>query len=255
MKTQLIKPPLRRCENTQKESLRFRPSSSPLYSLSCDAQLSQNANKNLKDSLSKSNKKLTALIDRAVLESLSKLEALSRKLTWRKVFGVVLAGPLAFASDLFYALPVMKAFTVFRLETKIPGWYYDNFRYFFLCLGPYLFACLFSIGIYLYHSKPTNKYSWVGCLPLTLPIAKIGWMIQVSNDLEWHQIPPLAYFGGAALIIILFWFVADDLLYVYNHKIRNATSTMDNITNNRKALPPADAVEMYATTWNKLRSI
>jgi hypothetical protein len=120
--------------------------------------------------------------------------------------GMFLAGPLAFGSDLVYSL--------FKLETKISGWYYDNFRYLFMCLGPYLMACFIALGFYFYYSPVNHKNSWGGCLPLSIPIAKMMWMIGVTNDVEWHQVPPATYFGGAALIVITFWFVGDDLITV-----------------------------------------
>jgi hypothetical protein len=235
------------CENTRKDSVLSLPLLQLSGLSSFAAQVSANVKQSLKDSFRKSSKLKTALIDPVVSALQNKLEALSRKFTWRKVAGMILAGPLAFASDLFYQL--------FKLETKVEGWYYDNFRYLFMCLGPYLMACFFALGFYFYYSPQNHKNSWAGCLPLAIPVAKIMWMIGVTNDTEWHQVPGLVYFGGATLIVLLFWFVGDDLMYIYNHRIRNARSTMDNITNNRKAFPADQAVEMYATTWNKLRSI
>jgi hypothetical protein len=208
--------------------------------------VSKNSENSLRKSFWKGSNLTTALIGPVVSTLQIKL-ALSRKMTWRKVLGMFLAGPLAFGSDLVYSL--------FKLETRISGWYYDNFRYLFMCLGPYLMACFIALGFYFYYSPVNHKNSWGGCLPLSIPIAKMMWMIGVTNDVEWHQVPPATYFGGAALIVLLFWFVGDDLMYIYNHRIRNAASTMDNITNNRKALPAEDVVDMYAKTWAKLRSI
>jgi hypothetical protein len=226
------------CETLRKDSPQFLSSLQLSGLSSFVAQVSANAKLSLKDLYRKSSNLMTALIGPVVSTLQNKLEALSRKMTWRKVLGMFLAGPLAFGSDLVYSL--------FKL---------DNFRYLFMCLGPYLMACFIALGFYFYYSPVNHKNSWGGCLPLSIPIAKMMWMIGVTNDVEWHQVPPATYFGGAALIVITFWFVGDDLMYIYNHRIRNAASTMDNITNNRKALPADQAVEMYATTWNKLRSI
>jgi hypothetical protein len=239
------------CETLRKGSPSSLSSLQPSGLFSSAAQVSQTESKSSENSLRKSFWKgsnlTTALIGPVVSVLQNKLEALSRKMTWRKVLGMFLAGPLAFGSDLVYSL--------FKLETKISGWYYDNFRYLFMCLGPYLMACFIALGFYFYYSPVNHKNSWGGCLPLSIPIAKMMWMIRVTNDVEWHQVPPYTYFGGAALIVITFWFVGDDLMYIYNHRIRNAASTMDNITNNRKALPAEDVVDMYAKTWAKLRSI
>lgn len=213
--------------------------------------------KNLKNSLSKGMNHLqqsTARIGQEVVTE-SKKYIQSRKVSGRIIIGIFLAGSIAPLSDVFYAFEFMTYFEGFRLETKIKDYYYSNYRYLFMCLGPYLYAVFTVIGVYMTLVPEGAKKSWLVSIPLGLPIIKILWLLQVKNSMQFHQIPTLAYIIYGFVVASCLWFISKCLAYLLNHRKRNAESTMDNITNNRKAFPADQAVEMYATTWNKLRSI
>lgn len=178
----------------------------------------------------------------------------TRKVTGRLIAGIFLAGCLAPLSDVFYAFDFLTQFPEWNYDTE-SAWFYDNYADFFLCLGPYFQTLFFTMGVYFLFIPGSDRRRFILIPFCSYPVVKILWLAQVSNKVEFHVIPPFAYWVYGVMLSSLLWVVADYLVYLFNHKVLNTVSTLNNITNNRKHLPAEQAIEMYATTCSKLKSI
>lgn len=178
----------------------------------------------------------------------------TRKVTGRLIAGIFLAGCLAPLSDIFYAFDFFKQFPAWNHYTENPAWYYNNYADLFLCLGPYIAWILAALGLNFMFIPETSKKKCLISISIFYPVIKILWLLQVTSDPEFHSIPPFAFWLYGIGIAVCLWFAAEYLVYLFNHKILNAVSTLDNITNNRKNLPAEQVVEMYAATCNKMKA-
>jgi hypothetical protein len=179
----------------------------------------------------------------------------SRKVTGRLIAGIFLAGCLAPLSDIFYAFEWLTYFESFRRETIIEGYYYSNYRYLFLSIGPYLFAFFFGLGLsFLFIKGRSNRMLFIP-LAIAYPVVKTLWLLQVANHDEFHAIPSHAYWAYGLMLSGCLWALSEYFVYLLNHKVLNTLSTLENITNNRKALPAEQVNEMYATTCTKLKEL
>jgi hypothetical protein len=179
----------------------------------------------------------------------------TRKVSGRLIAGIFLAGCLAPLSDIFYAFDFLKQFESWRVETSMPGWYYENYSYFFLSVGPYIGWIFGAIGTYFIFVPTATKQKYLMSASIFIPVIKILWLIQVTSDAEFHGLPHWAYWIYGVGVSVGLWFAAEYMIYLLNHKLLNALSTIWNITNNRKALPAEQVNEMYATTCTKLKEL
>lgn len=199
-------------------------------------------------------RQLLALIGQVVEAAILKAQVYirTRKLNGRVMAGIFLVGCLAPIADVFYTWDWLEQFKVWNHQTKITGWYYDNFFYLFLCLGPYMDKIFTVVGMYLILVQAHTKRSWLTIIPVALAVARIILLMLADDDLDFHRGHTAVYVVIGLIISTTFWLIADYLAYRYNHKYLNHKSTMNNITNNRKHLPAEQVVEMYATTWSKM---
>jgi hypothetical protein len=200
---------------------------------------------------------LSFLVTDLVAKTLIKVQVFiqTRKVSGRLIAGIFLAGCLAPLSDIFYAFDFLKQFESWRVETEIPGWYYENYSYFFLSVGPYIGWIFGAIGTYFIFVPTATKQKYLMSASIFIPVIKILWLIQVTSDAEFHALPHWAYWIYGVGVSVGLWFAAEYMIYLLNHKLLNALSTIWNITNNRKALPAEQVNEMYATTCTKLKEL
>jgi hypothetical protein len=177
------------------------------------------------------------------------------RITGRFIVGMFLVGCFAPLADIFYAFDFLKQYESWHYDTEHPTWYWDNYCDLFLCLGPYMAWILIGFGVNCLCMPATSKKKYLLVVSIFYPVTKIIWLITVTSDPEFHQIPEFAYWIYGVMSSIILWCVAEYLLYFFNHKVLNCLSTLSNITNNRDKLPAEQAVEMYATTCEKLKSI
>lgn len=195
-----------------------------------------------------------ALIKREDVLNRVKIYISTRKVNARLICGIFLVGCITPLADIFYTFDFLKQFESWRIETKIPGWYYDNYAYLFLSIGPYIAWVTFGFGLYLVFT-PANSAKFKKLtliLVILYPVTKIIWLCKCGTHDEFHQFPvPVFFLYGLAVNVSLI-IIGKYLIYLLNHKILNQRATMNNITNNRKYLPAEQVVEMYATTWSKM---
>jgi hypothetical protein len=180
----------------------------------------------------------------------------TRKLSARLIVGIFLVGCVAPVCDFFYSLSFLQNFEAFNKDTQIDYLMplFENYFYLSYCIGPYLDKLFTTWGLYLVFVGPEAKKRWIAILAIVFAVSRALWILQANNDIELQGWPSFAYWIYGFILTWVLWKVSNYLLYMYNHKTLNQKSTMDNITNNRKDLPAEKVVEMYATTWEKMKA-
>lgn len=216
------------------------------YFLPLDAQVKMNEMQSWVSSLSESKRNFNLKqrlhrLHQAIVQiaqdarNSAKVYIATRKVNARMIVGIFLVGCCAPLADIFYTWDWLEQFHYFNHDTKIKGWYYDNFFYLFLCLGPYLDKLFTVLGLYYAFVDAEYKKSYIVTIPVMLAVAKIMWLMQVSNDIEFHSTPTVAYYGYAFIMASMLWFMTDYLAWRKYHRADAFDCRLDTVINGYKA--------------------
>jgi hypothetical protein len=180
----------------------------------------------------------------------------SRRVNKRIILGLFLCCVLAPLADNIYAMPIMgKWFDAWNKDYKVEGWYYDNFFFLFLCIGPYLDGLFTILGLYLIFIQHETRRAYLFVFPLGLKFAKIVWLLMVKSHPEFHHIPMLVYYSYGFTVAFFIIFISDYLAWRKYHRADAHEARMETITraHEYKLIPPEQVAENFATTWREMK--
>lgn len=181
---------------------------------------------------------------RALKDRLAGLAALPLTLTVnaRLFLGLVMMGVVA---------PLAAcAYMVFNRGFIIEHWYHVNYFHLFFLLGPHLFnvACFF--GIFLLFPRGSKRAYFIA-IPFGYTMAKILWLIQVSdNKALWSLVPSSFILGGMAISVVLL-LIMDWLSWRKFHRADAFDARLNGLAQVADDLPAEKVKSMFLTTWRE----
>jgi hypothetical protein len=170
--------------------------------------------------------------------------AIGLKTNARIIIGVGLVLWLAPVADTFY--------TYMDKSDMVPKdvWYYRSYFYLFLCLGPYIKTVIITIGLYFLFIPNETKKSYLLIAPLAPTIGKILWLIQVTNNEEYHSVLPWMFILYGAFTALFVMLIINYLTWRHNHRKLAHIKRMNGLC---QIADKSDPIQKgFVTTWAEL---
>jgi hypothetical protein len=139
---------------------------------------------------------------------------------------------------------------LFSRVVRDPEWFYGHYYDLFLVLGPYLSIVVCLLGVYFWMPQ-TNKAKGL-FLPIGFTVGKILWLMQVSSNQEFDQLPPLAFVIYGLLIGSLLPTVIDHLAWRKFHKHDGIIKRMDGLF--QVPMSAEDKVKLLERNWSDYKN-
>jgi len=181
---------------------------------------------------------LSALVDRA--------DAVVRQSNVRVFVGLGLVLVVAPCAEVFYQL--------FDYNDRVSAneWYYESWFWLLMCVGPYLDKVINWIAVYYFFCKGWDKKAYLLAIPIGLSIGKIVWLLQVTNDKEFHSITPTLFIVYGISVAVFSIFIVQYLEWRYHHRTRAHESRMDGLCQIANVNNPVEAG--FVKTWQDIKN-
>jgi hypothetical protein len=178
---------------------------------------------------------------------------LTRKVNARLLAGIFLAVCMAPLVDIFYMFDYFQQFESWNIKTDTE-WYYDNYSYLFISIGPYLNTVFTLTGAYLVFIPAGTKrsWSWLIAVVITYPVAKTLWLIQVESHAEYHEFPSLFFMVYGFILSFILWFLSDYFAWRKYHRADAHERRMDGLCQIADMKDPVQ--KAFVETWRELKA-
>ena len=152
---------------------------------------------------------------------------------------------------------------LFDKDSQIEGWYYFSYFYLYLVLGPYFFCLCIIAAAFLWIPPKTKRIkvsqrsikfqlTRILSIPFGLIVGKIIWLLQVTSNGEFHQLPSLLSLAAGIAIGYVAIRILDYLVWRQEHAMNALIDSLEGLYN----LPNIDHVqrtELAKPYWKELR--